>query len=201
MGTTLCINQMAETNVIKRGQTLALSGDLESVQFLTVGAGWDAETSVDLDLKAVLLSTEDKVIECVDFSHLASANEAVKHSGDNRSGEGDGDDETVVINVNTLPEDVDSVVFLIAAFGSASFANVSKLTASLYAGQGEGISKLGAYEVKGQEGVQVVLMARLFRENGMFKFSALGEAAASSDVASLLPLVEKSVADKKPKST
>ena len=156
---------------------------------------------MDLDLKAVLLSTEDKVIECVDFSHLASANEAVKHSGDNRSGEGDGDDETVVINVNTLPEDVDSVVFLIAAFGSASFANVSKLTASLYAGQGEGISKLGAYEVKGQEGVQVVLMARLFRENGMFKFSALGEAAASSDVASLLPLVEKSVADKKPKST
>ncbi|KNC56285.1 stress protein [Thecamonas trahens ATCC 50062] len=191
---------MADTQtIIKRGQTLALAGELGSYEWLTIGAGWESETSVDLDLKAVLLDENDKNMGVVDYSNLTAADGAVVHSGDNRSGAGEGDDESVSVNVNTLPEGVDSIVFLIAAFGSASFASVSKLTARLHVGRGEGQEAVGAYEVKGEDGVRVVLMARLFRENGMFKFSALGEAADTADIAALLPIVEKSVADKKPK--
>merc|ERR1711988_1962442 len=81
---------------------------------ITVGLGWDVdEGECDLDVSAVLMDHSGNDVEAVFFGRLESEEHGIQHSGDNLTGEGDGDDEQIVVNLDQVGEAVCQVFFVV----------------------------------------------------------------------------------------
>ncbi|WP_214403224.1 TerD family protein [Pseudonocardia lacus] len=90
---------------------------------VTVGLGWDARTTdgakFDLDAVALGLGADGKVLGqdgFIFFNQLVGAGGAIQHTGDNRSGEGEGDDEQIKVDLANLPAGLEKVVFAVVIF-------------------------------------------------------------------------------------
>jgi stress response protein SCP2 len=77
-----------------------------SLQEIKLGLGWD--TRIDLDSSVLCLDRNGDLVENVYYGNLKNGNRSVLHSGDNRTGEGSGDDEVITFKLNQLPQNVDS---------------------------------------------------------------------------------------------
>ena len=102
---------------LSKGGNLSLTKTDPNLNKLLIGLGWDERatsgTDFDLDASVFLVNSMGKVRGDHDFifyNQLKSDNGAVEHTGDNRTGEGDGDDEVIKVNLSQLPADVDKVV-------------------------------------------------------------------------------------------
>merc|ERR1712232_1365546 len=81
---------------------------------MTVGLGWDVdEGEVDLDVSAVLLDKDGNDVEAIFFGRLESEEHGIRHTGDNLTGEGDGDDEQIVVNLESIGTLVQQVFFVV----------------------------------------------------------------------------------------
>lgn len=104
---------------ITKGQDVLLSEIDPGLKRIMVGLGWDVPENkdgnpVDLDASAFLLNTHDKTRQDTDFvfyNNLETEKGNIRHMGDNNTGEGDGDDEKIEINLGALPYDVAKIVF------------------------------------------------------------------------------------------
>jgi len=95
---------------MEKGAVLDLPQDLNSI---TIGLGWDTdEGEVDLDVSAVMLDATARELETVFFGNLESKH-GIAHSGDNLTGEGDGDDEQITAQLRLIGPDVHQIVFVI----------------------------------------------------------------------------------------
>lgn len=109
---------------LDKGQSLDLKKDRANLAKVMLGAGWDVVDSgpnLDADLSAFLLTNgrvADPKKDVVYFGNLAA--EGVKHSGDNLTGEGDGDDEQIMVDLSALPSSVTSVLFVINIYEAKS---------------------------------------------------------------------------------
>lgn len=105
---------------LSKGGNVSLSKTAPSMKNVLVGLGWDARSTdgqdFDLDASAFLLAANGKVRGDADFifyNNLKSADGSVTHTGDNRTGEGDGDDESLKIKLDAVPGDVDKIIFVV----------------------------------------------------------------------------------------
>lgn len=89
------------------------------------GGNSDSSEAIDLDASVLLFDKSKQHVETIYFGRLTSADGCVRHSGDNRTGEGSGDDETISINLEKLPASVQSMVFLINSFTGQLFSQVA----------------------------------------------------------------------------
>ena len=99
----------------------------EIINKVFMGIGWDPadeDEDVDLDASCVLLNADKEVLEVIDFGNLTSEDESVEHLGDNLTGEGDGDDEVINVDLKNLSPEVDSLVFTITSFSGQSFEDI-----------------------------------------------------------------------------
>ena len=121
---------MSETVKLTKGENINLSKEAPGMNQVVVGLGWDVNegVSADLDAMCFLLTTEGKVRSAKDFIYygmdrvggkLATADGAVEHTGDNLTGEGDGDDEQIKIDLSKVPADVDRIVVLVDIYEAA----------------------------------------------------------------------------------
>jgi tellurium resistance protein TerD len=105
----------------KNEQTLMIANE-RVIERVLIGLGWDAKEGCelcDLDTSVFLLNKSGQVREEGDFiyyHHLEHKSGAVRHCGDNRTGYGDGDDEQIYIDLNKVPRDVESVVFVVTLY-------------------------------------------------------------------------------------
>merc|ERR1712187_838438 len=96
---------------MEKGGVLDLPKELGKI---TVGLGWDVDDGeVDLDVSAVLLDGNGNDLEAVFFGRLESEEHGIIHTGDNLTGEGDGDDEQIVVNLGAIGEQVQQVFFVV----------------------------------------------------------------------------------------
>jgi tellurium resistance protein TerZ len=96
---------------MEKGSVLDLPQQMDSI---TIGLGWDTDDGeVDLDVSAVLLNAAGGEVETVFFGQLESARHGIKHSGDNLTGAGDGDDEQIQVKLNSVGAEVQQVIFVI----------------------------------------------------------------------------------------
>ncbi|KNC54605.1 stress protein [Thecamonas trahens ATCC 50062] len=115
-------------------------GLARGLQTVTVATGWESAdgSRVDLDLAAYLLAPDHTVVERVYFAKLSSdaGNGAVVASGDNVSGDGDGDDESISVDLHALALDgsTHSVVFVLTSFSGHAFADIDEAYVRLLAG-------------------------------------------------------------------
>ena len=98
---------------LQKGGNVSLSKEAPGMKKMLIGLGWDVRATdgaaFDLDGSAFLLNASGKVRSDADFifyNQTKSADGSVEHTGDNRTGEGDGDDESIIINLDQVPADV-----------------------------------------------------------------------------------------------
>src|ERR1700712_1586433 len=120
---------------LAKGGNVSLSKEAPGLTAVLVGLGWDARSTTgadfDLDASAILLNTGGKVVSdkhFVFFNNLTSPDGSVEHTGDNLTGEGEGDDEQVKVNLAGLDSEADKVVFPVSIYDadarSQSFGQV-----------------------------------------------------------------------------
>src|SRR3954454_15477732 len=103
---------------LAKGGNVSLTKIAPSLSKVSVGLGWDVRTTTgadfDLDASALLCGADGKVLDdrhFVFFNNLTSPDGSVEHTGDNLTGEGEGDDEVINVNLPAVPPQVDKIVF------------------------------------------------------------------------------------------
>lgn len=173
---------------LSKGSNISLSKSNPGLERLTVGLGWDVRTTdgaqFDLDASALLLNSDGKVRSDADFvfyNQKADADNSVVYQGDNRTGEGDGDDEQIVIELSKVPADVERIAILVsideADTRSQTFGQVrNAYVRGVNAVTDEEIVKYDLAEDAGGE--TAVVFAEVYRDKsatGEWKFKAIGQ--------------------------
>ncbi len=112
-----------EPNKIKKGDSVNLTQIDPTMRQLIIGLGWEVRSfegeRVDMDASCFLLDREGMTREDEDFifyNNLKGCEGAVRHTGDNRTGAGDGDDETIYLDLNGLPFDIEQAIFVVSIY-------------------------------------------------------------------------------------
>lgn len=150
--------------------------------FLGFGAGREA---VDLDANALMFDARGTLVDQVWFRQLQSKDGSVRHSGDNRTGDGDGDDETITIDLTRLSPNVQTVILSVNNFSGQSFNRIETAYCRLINQQGE--KELARYELAGQGEHNGLIIASLKREGTDWTFKAIGAACTGRTFQDNLP--------------
>jgi tellurium resistance protein TerZ len=145
------------------------------ISHVFMGIGWDPadeDEEVDLDASCVLLDADKEVIDTIYFANLTSEDDAVEHQGDNTTGDGDGDDEVIDVNLNKLNAEVDSIVFTITSYSGQSFEDLDNCVARLVNKKNN--TEMCRFELKNVGDFTAVIMCKLSRSNAGWEFKALG---------------------------
>jgi tellurium resistance protein TerZ len=169
---------------MEKGSALDFGASLQSV---VLGLGWDVDQGeMDLDASAVLLDSAGEVLDSIFFGHLRSSGShseagAVEHSGDNLTGEGDGDDERITVRLNKLGDRVSDVFFCIHVYSKGgdgrakTFRDVANPYCRVVEGEGGIGEELCRYTLTDAGNRSGLVIARLRRgPGGRFGFHALG---------------------------
>src|ERR1700761_5198512 len=112
---------------LSKGGNVSLSKEAPGLTAVLVGLGWDARSTTgddfDLDASALMLDQGGKVLSdkhFIFFNNMTSPDGSVAHAGDNRTGEGDGDDEAIKVDLAAVPTDVDKIVFPVSVYEAAA---------------------------------------------------------------------------------
>lgn len=144
---------------------------------MVVGLGWDVDDGeCDLDVSAVLLDKQGQELETVFFGRLESQEHGVTHTGDNLTGEGDGDDEQILVSLDRVGPQVDQIVFVVNIYTpNTTFAKVANPFCRVVDQAGSCPSELCKYSLREAGSEQGLIIARLAREPGdRWGFHALG---------------------------
>ena len=120
--------------IIRMNSSLDLSRLTLSEPFFRCGVSWDLNRKgTDLDLSGVVYDNAGFEISAVYYNELVTPDNLIQHSGDNRDGSGDGDDEIISINLGQLNEQITSIWFMINV-RNGTFADVKTARLHLYSG-------------------------------------------------------------------
>ncbi|MER7839778.1 TerD family protein [Streptomyces sp. NPDC096040] len=163
---------------LQKNQTVSLvKGGSPLLSQVMMGLGWEpAFRGKDIDLDASVIAygpQRDHVDSCY-FGKLSILNGAIKHSGDNLTGEGGGDDEVIVVDLGRIPPEVTGLVFTVNSFSGQKFTEVAKAYCRLLdAATGEELVRFDLTNAEAQTGVMMAKLVRQF--SGEWDMTALGE--------------------------
>lgn len=173
---------------LSKGGNLSLSKTDPTLKKLLVGLGWDERVtsgdSFDLDASAFLLNASEKVRSDKDFifyNQLSSADGSVKHMGDNRSGAGEGDDESIKINLDLVPSDVVKIVVAVTIHDAQAKAqNFGQIqNAFIRVVNEETGVEVVRYDLAEDYSTETaMLFGEIYRNNNEWKFRAIGQGYA-----------------------
>ena len=174
---------------LSKGGNVSLTKMAPGLTAVSVGLGWDLRTTTgtdfDLDASALLCGADGKVIDdahFVFFNNLTSPDGSVEHTGDNLTGEGEGDDELIHVNLAGASEKIQRVVFPVSIYEGAargqSFGQVSN--AFIRVIDRSNGSELARYDLTEDASTETAMIfGELYRHNGEWKFRAVGQGYAS----------------------
>jgi tellurium resistance protein TerD len=174
---------------LSKGGNVSLSKEAPGLTAVIVGLGWDVRTTTgqdfDLDASALLVDANAKVASdanFVFFNNLKSPDGSVEHTGDNLTGEGEGDDEQIKVNLAGVPADVDKVVFPVSiheaegrqqSFGQVRNAYIRVVN------QADNV-ELARYDLSEDASTETAMVfGELYRNGAEWKFRAVGQGYAS----------------------
>lgn len=154
-----------------------------------VGLGWDVRTTTgaefDLDASAMLVGASGKVLSdehFIFYNNLVSPDGSVTHAGDNRTGEGDGDDELITVELASVPADVVRIVVPVSIYDAdargQNFGQVAN--AFIRVVNADNGIELARYDLSEDASTETsMIFGELYRHNGEWKFRAVGQGYAS----------------------
>ena len=174
---------------LTKGANVNLSKEAPGLTAVFFGLGWDVRTTTgedfDLDASAFLLAAGDKVRGDDDFifyNNLRSSDGSLEHTGDNRTGEGDGDDEALTVELTRVPAEIQKIAIAVTihegesrrqSFGMVSNAVIRIVNDA----NGREISRYDLAEDASTE--TAMIFGEVYRHNGEWKFRAVGQGYAS----------------------
>ncbi|GHE55242.1 transport-associated protein [Streptomyces longispororuber] len=170
---------------LQKNQTVSLvKGGRPLLSQVKMGLGWEPAfrgKDIDLDASVIAYGPQRNHIDSCYFGKLKILKGAVKHSGDNLTGEGGGDDEVITVDLGALPQDVTGLVFTVNSFSGQKFTEVAKAYCRLLDGAtGEELVRFDLTNAEAQTGV---MMAKLIRQfSGEWEMTAMGDFVKSRTV-------------------
>ena len=187
---------------LQKGQRISLTKDNPDLKKIMVGLGWDpvkqqskglfgglfggTQAEIDCDASVFMLDGNDKLKSkenIIYFGNLKSKSGSVQHMGDNLTGGGDGDDEQIMVDLSAVPENVAKLVFVVNIYSAAQrkqhFGMIENAFIRLVnvTDNKEMLRFNLTEEYSGKTGLYV---AEIYRNNGDWKFIAVGEGDASA---------------------
>jgi tellurium resistance protein TerD len=170
---------------LSKGGNVSLSKEVPGLQKIMVGLGWDARVTdgqeFDLDASAFILKSDGKVRSESDFifyNNLKSTDGSVEHTGDNRSGVGEGDDETIKVNLAGVPADVEKIAVVVTIheaeqrnlnFGMVSNAFIRIVDQATNA-------EIARFDLSEDMSIETAMIfGEVYRHSGEWKFKAVGQ--------------------------
>jgi len=179
---------------LQKGQKISLDKEAGSVlNRIVMGLGWDAAAArdqgddVDLDASCVMFDDAGKVVDTVWFCQLASKDGSIRHSGDNLTGEGAGDDEQISVELARVPAGVKALVFTVNSYSGDDFSQVRNAYCRIV--DAAGGKEVARYDLSVQGAHTAQIMAKVYRHNGEWKMHAIGENGNGETVEELVPLI------------
>ena len=151
------------------------------------GGGGGSSDSIDLDASCVLFNSAKQPIDVVYFGQLQSKDGTIVHTGDNRTGAGDGDDEVINVNLAAIPADVQALVFTVNSFTGQSFETVANAYCRILNASNN--SEVARYNLSAQGSHTAMILAKVYRHNGEWKMHAIGETANGRTFNDLIPTI------------
>ena len=170
---------------LSKGGNVSLSKAAPTMKNVLVGLGWDARSTdgqdFDLDASAFLLGANGKVRNDADFifyNNLKSADGSVTHTGDNRTGEGDGDDEAIKIDLSKVPAEIDKIAITVtiheADARKQNFGQVRNAFIRLV--NQDNNNEVVRYDLAEDASTETAMIfAELYRNGAEWKFRAVGQ--------------------------
>jgi tellurium resistance protein TerZ len=185
------------TITLVKGQKVSLDkpggGTLTRVR---MGLGWDAvqkrtlfgkrAQEIDLDASALLFDAEGHLVDQVWFKQLNSKDGSVHHTGDNRTGAGDGDDESIQVDLSRVPANVTTMVFTVNSFTGQDFSQIENASCRLV-DETTGDTEIARYNLSASGRHTAQIMAKVSRAGAGWSMTALGVAASGRTFHDLLP--------------
>lgn len=192
---------------LQKGQRISLSKEAPGLTKIMCGLGWDVAQSsgggvfglfgtnhnYDLDASVICLNQAGKMKEASDviyFNNLAHKSGSIKHLGDNLTGEGDGDDEQIIVDLTKIPSEIAKLAFVINIYDCQNrkqdFGKVKNAFVRLVNNANN--KELARYNLSGQEyqGMTGMIMAELYRHNNDWKLAAIGNGVSVGGLGELI---------------
>lgn len=173
---------------LTKGGNVNLSKEAPNLTNMAVGLGWNPRATdgqaFDLDAVAFLVNESGKVRSDADFiffNNLKSSDGSVEHTGDNRTGEGDGDDEVIKVDLTKVPADVSKVVFCAVIYdGQARNQNFGQVAnAYIRIVNTQSGAEVARYDLSEDSSTETAMIfGELYKNNGEWKFRAVGQGFA-----------------------
>jgi tellurium resistance protein TerZ len=176
---------------LAKNESLSLiKSDSTPLTKVILGLGWDAAAKkglfaaltggggdIDLDASAILLDSDKKVVDTVWFQQLQSKDGSVRHSGDNLTGDGDGDDERISIDLAGVSPSVTSIVLVVTSFQGQTFDKVRNVFARVIDTSTGRETEVVKYNLADAGNKTASVIAKLTRSGAGWTFTALGNPA------------------------
>lgn len=170
---------------LSKGQKVDLTKGNASLKHIMVGLGWDVNafdsgSDFDLDASAFMCGANGKCPtekEFVFYGNLEHPSGAVKHQGDNLTGEGDGDDEQIFVDLKAIPESVDKIAFTVTIYEAQERRqNLGQVSNAYIRIVDEDTNQeLIRYDLGEDFSIETaIVVGELYRHNGEWKFNAIG---------------------------
>jgi len=185
---------------LQKGQKISLDKEAGgALTKITMGLGWDAIKSkglfgigsksadIDLDASCIMFDEAGQSVDAVWFRQLKSKDGSIVHTGDNRSGAGDGDDEQIVVDLTAVPANVKSLVFTVNSFTGQSFSQVNNAYCRILNASNQ--QEVAKFDLSVQGAHTAQIMAKLYRHSGEWKMHAIGENGTGRTLQDLMPQI------------
>ena len=170
---------------LKKGQKIDLTKGNPGLKHIQLGLGWDTNVfdggeHFDLDVSLFMVSKSGKVEHDEDFifyNNLKHPSEAVEHLGDNRTGDGDGDDEEILVDFSKMPDYVEKIAVTVTIYEAKerrqNFGQVNNSYVRLLNSDND--EELLRYDLGEDFSIETaVVVCEIYKHNGEWKFSAVG---------------------------
>lgn len=194
---------------LQKGQKISLAKEAGgTLTKVVMGLGWDAQSSgsssggllgglfgnraaggnaIDLDASCILFNEQNQALDVVYFGQLKSKDGSVQHTGDNRTGAGDGDDEQIIVDLSRVPAQVKSLVFTVNSYSGQSFDSVKNAYCRIVNSSNN--QEVARYTLSAQGSHTAQIMAKVYRHNDEWKMHAIGENGQGRTIENLLPQI------------
>ncbi|WP_340616890.1 TerD family protein [Xenorhabdus entomophaga] len=189
---------------LSKNQSVSLTKQSASLAKVNFGLGWDpiakkkgflaslfgSSDEIDLDASCILLDKSGNAIDTVWFGQLKSKCGSILHTGDNLTGEGDGDDEVICVDLIKLPANVEYLAFTVNSFRGQTFNDVENAFCRVIDQNGK---ELARYQLNEQGSHTGIIISSLCRNGGQWDFTAHGVPCVGRTIDAMYPQIVETV--------
>lgn len=186
---------------LAKGQKISLAKESgKQLSVVVMGLGWDAKKTsglfgffkadqeIDLDASCVVFDQAGNPVDSIWFRQLVSKDGSIRHTGDNRTGAGEGDDEQIIVDLVKVPANVKTLVFTVNSFTGQNFSQIENAFCRIVDQATN--TEIARYNLSCGGAHNAMVMTKLYRHDNEWKLHAIGENASGRTFQELLPAIK-----------